>query len=219
MLKNVMQAKFETCWIPIVGSALSVKDRARVSFDAYFHETLMHEVSHGLGPGNITVAGEKTTVNKALKDLYSTIEECKADVLGLLNTQFLIDRGVLPKSLEDSLYATSIGGMFRSIRFGIDEAHGGGVAIQLNRYLESGACRVEQNGVFSVDDAKMKQAVRSLAADLLLIEARGDYEAAKAFIQKNRTLRPEVSAVLDRLKAVPIDIRPVYAIEKETRHG
>ncbi len=219
MLKNVMNAKFETCWVPIVREALTARDNARVSFDAYFYETLMHEISHGLGPGTITVAGEKTTVNKALKDLYSTVEECKADVLGLLNTQYLIDGGVLPKSLEHSLYATSVGGMFRSIRFGIDEAHGGGVAIQLNRYLDVGACRVEQDGKFSVDDAVMKRAVKALAADLLLIEATGDYGRARTFIEKNRFLRPEVSAVLDRLKSVPIDIRPVYPLEQESGTG
>lgn len=215
MLKNVMQAKFETCWIPIVQTALSGKDLKRVSFDAYFNEVLLHEVSHGLGPGTITVAGSETTVNKALKDLYSTVEECKADVLGVLNTQFLIDCGVLPKSLEDHLYATDLGGMFRSIRFGIDEAHGGGTAIQLNYYLDHGAFFVEPDGKFSVNDEKMRNAVRDLAADLLLIQAKGDYEGAKALIRKYRMIRPEVRAVLDKLKSVPVDIRPVYSIEKE----
>ena len=218
MLKNVMRAKFETCWIPIVQAALAPQDLRRVSFDAYFYETLMHEISHGLGPGQITVGGQETTVNKALKDQYSVVEECKADVLGLLNTQFLIDHGILPRSLEHSLYATTLGGMFRSIRFGIEEAHGGGVAIQLNHYLDQGAFRVEPDGRFSVDDARMKASVASLAAELLLIQAKGDYEGAKAFVQKNRFLRPEVAAALKKLEAVPVDIRPVYPIEGEIPH-
>ncbi len=215
MLKNVMKAKFEKCWIPIVREALSEKDLNRVSFDAYFNEVVMHEVSHGLGPGKIDVTGVQTTVNKALKDLYSTIEECKADVLGVLNTQFLIDRGILPKPLENVLYATMLGGMFRSIRFGVGEAHGGGVAIQLNYYLDQGACKPEPDGRFSVDDARMKQSVRNLASELLILEARGNYDGAKALIQKYRNLRPDVSAILERLKNVPVDIRPVYPIERD----
>jgi len=215
MLKNVMRAKFEKCWIPIVREALSEKDLNRVSFDAYFNEVVMHEVSHGLGPGKIAVAGVQTTVNKALKDLYSTVEECKADVLGVLNTQFLIDRGILAKPLENVLYATMLGGMFRSIRFGIDEAHGGGVAIQLNYYLDQGASKREPDGRFSVDDARMKQSVRNLASELLILEAKGDYDGAKAFVQKYRNLRPDVSSVLEKLKNVPVDILPMYPIERD----
>ena len=215
MLKNVMNAKFEKCWIPIVNTVLAERDLKRVSFDGYFNHTLMHEVSHGLGPGRITVDGRETTVGKELKELYSTIEECKADVLGVYNAQFLIDKKVFPKELEKTLYASNLGGMFRSIRFGIGEAHGGGVAIQLNYYLDRGAFRVEKDGRFSVNDRKMKKAVRNLARELLLIQAKGDYDGAKQLIEKYRVLRPEVEAALDKLKDVPIDIRPVYPIEIE----
>jgi len=215
MLKNVMNAKFEKCWIPIVHTVLADKDMKRVSFEGYFNHTLMHEISHGLGPGTITVNGTKTTVNRELEELYSTIEECKADVLGLYNTQFLIDKKIFPQSLEETLYASNLGGMFRSIRFGIGEAHGGGVAIQLNYYLESGAFRTENDGRFSVNDRRMKDAVRNLARELLLIQATGDYEGAKNLIAKYRTVRPEVQAALEKVKDVPIDIRPFYPIEKE----
>ena len=215
MLKNVMHAKFDKCWIPIVQTVLDPKDLDRVSFDAYFDHVLMHEVSHGLGPGRIMKNGVETTVNKELKELYSTIEECKADVLGVYNVQFLIDKGVFPKSLENSLYASNLGGMFRSIRFGIDEAHGGGVAIQLNYYLDAGGVTVNDAGQFASNDVKMKKAVKALAAEVLEIEANGDYEGAKAFIEKYREVRPQVQAALDALKNVPIDIRPIYPIENE----
>ncbi len=213
MLKNVMNAKFEKCWIPIVNIVLSEKDLGRVSFDGYFNHVLMHEISHGLGPGNIIVDGRETTINKELKELYSTIEEYKADILGILNTQFLIDKNVLPKELEDALYSSYLGGMFRSIRFGIGEAHGGSVAIQLNYCLDKGAFRVDSEGKYSVNDGKIKTAIRDLAREILLIQAEGNYESAKQFIEKYRVMRPEVQSTLDQLKQIPVDIRPIYPIE------
>lgn len=215
MLKNVMQAKFENCWIPIVNIVLAESDLNRVSFDAYFTHVLMHEVSHGLGPGRIEMNGRETTVNKELSDLYPTIEEAKADVLGLFTAQHLIDAGVFSKNLENTLYASNLGGMFRSIRFGIDEAHGGGVAIQLNFYMDQRACTVDGDGRFHVSDRKMKRAVRDLAKLLLKIEAEGDYTAARELIEKYRVIRPEVQAALDKLKDVPVDIRPIYTIEDD----
>ncbi|MCJ7812705.1 peptidase, partial [bacterium] len=213
MLKNVMDAKFEKCWIPIVNTILAEKDLNRVSFDGYFNHVLMHEISHGLGPGNITMDGRETTVNKELKELYSTIEECKADILGILNTQFLIDKKVLPKELENTLYASYLGGMFRSIRFGIGEAHGGGVAIQLNYCLDKGAFRIDKDGKFSVNNGRIKSSLRDLASETLLIQAEGNYEGAKQLVEKYRVVRPEVQSALNKLEHVPIDIRPIYPIE------
>ncbi|MBN1781959.1 peptidase [bacterium] len=215
MLKNVMKAKYDKCWTPIVSRVLAPSSLENVSFEGYFYHVLLHEVSHGLGPGIITVNNEKTTVNKQLKELYSVIEECKADVVGIYLVQYLIDQHILPESLEQTLYASYLGGMFRSIRFGIEAAHGGGVAIQLNHYLDAGACTVDKNGKFEVNDRKMKPAIRDLAQKLLLIQARGDYEAARVLIGELRSVRPEVQAALDLLTDVPIDIKPVYPIENE----
>jgi hypothetical protein len=217
MLKNVMRAKFEKCWMPIVREALTETDLGRVSFDAYFAHTLMHEVSHGLGPGILKKNGRETTVQKELKELYPVIEECKADVLGLLTAQLLIDWNVFPKSLESSLYATNLGGLFRSIRFGVGEAHGGGVAIQMNFFMDRAAFSAGPDGRFSVDDGKMKSSIGDLARELLQIEAAGDYQGAESFIRKYRTIRPEVEKVLAKMKDIPVDIRPVYAIENEIR--
>ena len=215
MLKNVMKAKYEKIYLPIVEKILASKDLKRVSFDGYFNHILMHEVSHGLGPGKITVNGRKSTVNKELKELYSTIEECKADLLGVYNAQFLIDEGVLPKELENTLYASNFGGMFRSIRFGLGKAHGGGVAIQLNYYMDRGAITVDEDGNFSVNDEKMKKACAELSGELLLIQAKGDYEGAKKLIKQYKVLRPEVKTALEKVKDVPVDIRPIYSIEED----
>ena len=121
----------------------------------------------------------------------------------------------VPKTLEETLYSSNLGGMFRSIRFGIDSAHGGGVAIQLNTYLDAGACTVDKDGRFHINPQKMKKAVHDLAKTLLTIEAHGNYEAAKELIDEYKTIRPETQATIDRLKDVPIDIRPIYPIEKE----
>lgn len=215
MLKNVMKAKFEKILTPIVAEVLTEECGKQLSFDAYFKHILLHEVSHGLGPGRITVKGRKTTVNRELKDVYSLIEEAKADVVGLYSVQRLIDTGVLGKDLEKTLYETNLGGMFRSIRFGIEEAHGGGVAIQLNYYLDKGAVKVDENGRFYVVKSRIKRAVRDLAKELLMIEANGDYKAAIAFKNKYVKVLPEVQAALDRLEHIPVDIRPTYPVEKE----
>ncbi|UCH95748.1 MAG: peptidase [Candidatus Aminicenantes bacterium] len=220
MLRNIARAKFQKCWIPIVKEVLAESELPLISFDAYFNHVMMHEYSHGLGPGIIEKNGKKTTVNKELKDHYSTIEEAKADVLGIWNSQFMVDKGVFPKELEKNIYASYLGGMFRSIRFGIDKAHGGANAIQMNYMLEKQAFLVDkQTGRFRVnpDKEKVKAAVKQLANELLVIQALGDYERAGQFIKKYKSISPELEQALEKVKHVPTDIRPIYAIEKELR--
>jgi len=213
MLKNIAQAKFEKCWIPIVNTILAEEPLKQVSFDAYFNHVLMHEISHGLGPGIITLEnGTKTTVSRELKELYSTIEECKADVLGIYNLKFLIEKGVFSKDMEESMYASYLGGMFRSIRFGIDEAHGGGVAIQFNYYTENGAFYADEKGNLNLDKEKIYPAIKKLSNKLLTIEAQGDYEAAKQLIEKYRQMTPLMQKLINDLKHVPVDIRPSYPV-------
>jgi hypothetical protein len=216
MLKNVMRAKFDKCWMPIASTVLAPRPLSLVSFDAYFDEVLMHEVSHGLGPGMVTLPnGERTDVAKLLKELYSVVEECKADVLGVINCQFLMTNGVFPADMESSLYATYLGGMLRSIRFGISEAHGGGVAIQFNYCMEEGAVTVNEDGKLDMVDAKMLPTLRSLAAELLIIQATGDYRRGKEFIDRYRIVTPAMQSSIDRLVQVPVDIWPSYPVMKE----
>ncbi len=215
MLKNIAQAKYEKCWIPIVNTVLAEKDLQQVSFDAYFNHVLMHEMSHGLGPGKIVKDGQETTVNKELKETYSTIEEAKADILGLYNLQFLVAKDVFSKELGDQVYSSFLGGIFRSIRFGITSAHGGANAIAMNYLMEKGGFEFDSTSQkFSVNDKKIDKAVFDLAHELLMIQAEGDYEGAKNMIEKYRHLSPEMQIALDNLKDVPVDIRPIYSIEK-----
>ncbi|HOX43691.1 MAG TPA: peptidase [Myxococcota bacterium] len=214
MLKNISHAKFDKILTPIAGRALQQGELEKLSFDAYFTHTLMHEIAHGLGPGFIDRDGAKTTVNLALKELYSPIEEAKADILGVLNTLFLVERGVLPRELAATCETTFLAGVFRSVRFGVDEAHGKADLLLFNALLERGAyVHDPSTGRFRVDPAVSAARVRELAGEILGIEARGDYEGARALLERYGRVRPEMRAVLDRLGDVPVDIRPIFEIE------
>jgi hypothetical protein len=170
---------------------------------------------HGLGPHNINVNGQATTVRKQLKELYSAIEEAKADITGLWALQYLIDKGVVDKQMEQTLYITYLASTFRSVRFGITEAHGRGIAMQFNYLTDEGAIKIdERTGTFSIDHSKVKDAVRKLTHDLLTIEAEGSYEKAKAILEKYAVVRPAMTNALEKLKDVPVDIEPILPLAK-----
>jgi hypothetical protein len=210
MLKNVQDAKFEKTLVPISRVVLSPEDQARVSFDAFFTHIVVHELMHGLGPHDITVNGRRTTVRQEMKEAYSALEEAKADISGLFAIQYLIDKGALPASLEDTLYTTFLASAFRSIRFGINEAHGRGIAIQLNHLLDAGGFVVRPDGTFGVDRAKVKEGVTSLTRQIMTLQATGDYAGATALAERLGVVRPPVQAALDRLSSVPVDIEPQF---------
>jgi hypothetical protein len=210
MLKNVQEAKFKRVLLPIAAVALAPEDQKKVAFDAFFTEILMHELMHGLGPHDVTVGGKKTTVRQALKEANSALEESKADISGLWAMQQLVDKGVIDKSIESSMYVTYLAGAFRSVRFGVAEAHGKGVAMQINYLLDHGAFAVGKDGRFSVDPAKAKVAVQGLTHEFMTIQAKGDYAAAKKMLDTLGVVRPEVQAVIDRLTSVPVDISPRF---------
>ncbi len=210
MLKNVQDAKFRMVLLPIAKVALTAADQKRVSFDAFFTHILMHELMHGLGPHNITVGGNATTVRQQLKETYSTIEEAKADVSGLWALAQLANQKAIDPAIGRTMYTTFLASAFRSIRFGINEAHGRGIAIQMNYLLDDGAFRVNADGTFAVDDAKMADAVTSLTREIMTLQAEGSYEKAKELIDQLGVVRPQVQTVLDRLTAVPVDIEPRF---------
>jgi hypothetical protein len=170
----------------------------------------MHELMHGLGPHNISVGGRATTVRQALRETYSAAEEAKADVSGLFALQFLVDKGVLDASLGQSMYTTFLASAFRSIRFGITEAHGRGVAMQLNYFLDHGGVTVAPDGTFAVQPGRIAENVRDLTRDIMTLQAHGDYAGVKKMIETLGVVRPQVQVVLDRLKAVPVDIEPRF---------
>ncbi len=210
MLKNNQQAKFDKVLMPISKVALSAADQGNVAFDAFFTHILMHELMHGLGPHDIGVSGRTTTVRQELKDTYSTIEEAKADISGLFALQFLVDKGQLDKTFEKTMYTTFLASAFRSLRFGVNEAHGRGQAIQLNYLMDKGAFKVNGDGTFSVDASKIRDGVNGLTREIMTLQAEGSYAKAKQMIDTLGVLRPQAKAVLDKLTSVPVDIEPRF---------
>ena len=210
MLRNVQESKFNIVLLPISRLVLSAADQKNVSFDAFFTHTVMHELMHGLGPHEIRAGGRATTVRQELRETYSTIEEAKADISGLFALQYLMEKGVLSGSLKDSMYDTYLASAFRSIRFGVAEAHGRGTAIQLNFLLDYGAFSTGKNGTFSVNRTKISGGVEALTRDLMTLEAEGSYAKASELITKLGVVRPEVQNALNRLQHIPVDIRPKF---------
>jgi len=211
MLKNVQDAKFNRVLVPISKVALAAADQKNVAFEAFFTHILMHELMHGLGPHNITVAGRSTTVRQEMKELYSAIEEAKADISGLWALRQLADRKLIDPSITKTMYTTFLASAFRSIRFGINEAHGRGVAVQLNYLLDAGAFKVLPGGTFAVDEAKIADAVTGLTREIMTFQAEGNYAKAKDLLDRLGVVRPPVQKVLDRLTSVPVDIEPNYS--------
>ena len=210
MLKNMQDAKFTRVLVPISKVALAAADQKNVSFEAFFTHILMHELMHGLGPHNITVGGRATTVRQEMKELYSAIEEAKADISGLWALRQLADRKLIDPGITKTMYTTFLASAFRSIRFGINEAHGRGIAVQLNYLLDAGAFKVLPGGTFAVDEAKVADAVTALTREIMTLEAEGNYAKAKDLLDRLGVVRPPVQKVLDRLTSVPVDIEPNF---------
>ena len=215
MLKNYQQAKFEKVLQPIAAIALTPGDRALVAFEPFFTHILMHELMHGLGPQTITVNGRATTVRQELKELNGTLEEAKADISGLWALQQLMDKGVIDRRDERSMYVTFLASAFRTLRFGLNESHAKGMALQMNYLLDHGAVRIGGDGRFSLDLPKTKQAVTGLTHDIMTLQAHGDYAGVKALLDRMVAIRPEVQRVLDQLTGVPIDIAPHFVTAAE----
>jgi len=216
MLKNVQLAKFKSILVPIAKTVLTPSAQKDLDFDSFFTHILCHELTHGLGPHVITVNGKQTSPRQELKEVYGAIEESKADVTGLFALQWMMDQGLLKNSLgqgpaaEHKLYTTYLASSFRTLRFGLKEAHARGMAIQMNYILDKGGYTVNPDGTFSVNYAKIKGAVRDLDHDLLMLEANGDYAGAKKMLADMAVLRPPVKAAIDKLNKLPTDIEPVF---------
>jgi hypothetical protein len=228
MLKNIQEAKFQTVLVPISRRVLAPVEQKDVSFEMFFTHTVAHELMHGLGPQQIQVQGRATSPRQELKELYAAIEEAKADVTGLFALQYMMDHsqqmglsGVLPSgpAAQRQLYTTFLASAFRSIRFGLNEAHGRGTVVQLNYLLDKGGFVVNKDGTFSVDMARIKDAVRDLDHEFLTLEAEGNYAGARQMLEHYAVIRPEVQKALDRLHDIPVDIEPQFVTADELAPG
>lgn len=215
MLKNVHEAKFDKLLKPIAEKVMAKEQLKFVTFDGFFNHTLMHEMSHGVGPGFITVDGRETEVKDELKETYSKIEECKADLLGMYNNIFMIEKGIYPKEFEKEIWATFLAGAFRSMRFGINEAHGGGTAIIYNYLLENGGYEFDKNtNKVKVNYDKVYDVLKDLSNKVLMIQATGDYEGSKKLIADYAVETESVKILRKNLEDLPIDIKPIFEIEE-----
>ncbi len=224
MLKNVQEAKFRNVLLPIARRTLSKSAMVDVNFESFFTHSLAHELMHGLGPHQIKVGGRGTTPREELKELYSAVEEAKADVTGLFALQYMMEHAkamglakVLPsdEAAQRQLYVTYLASTFRSVRFGLNEAHGKGTAMQFNFLMDKGAFVENGDGTFSVNMEKIKPAVAELDHNLLTLEAEGDYAGAKKMLDELGIARPPMLRALAGLQDIPTDVEPIYATAEE----
>ncbi len=214
MLRNVIRAKFETNLKPIAEQVLVPEQAGRIGFEPYFTRVLVHELAHGLGPDYVT-GDPDLTVNKALQEHYSALEEAKADAVGTHSLGVLVDKGDYSRDFYEEVLIDHVADMFRCVRFGATEAHGLGCLTQFNYLRGAGAITYDEvSGRFAANLETMPAAMSELAGQYLLLQATGDRDGAGAFLERYGKMSPEMAAALERLDGVvPVDIRPSYAVK------
>ncbi len=211
LLNNVMAAKFDRILSPMAGHVLVPEQAAMLMREYMGAETLFHELSHSLGPGTITKGGAETTVSAELKELYSATEEGKADVMGAYNILYMMEKGEMPAAEKENFLATYFVGLFRAMRWGVNEAHGRGAAVQYSFLKEQGAFAVDEaTGKYRLDYPKLEAAISALTAEIVFVQGDGDYDRAAAFLDKYARLDAPANAVIASLTDIPVDIQPVY---------
>jgi hypothetical protein len=212
-LKNAMQAKYEKILVPITETLIDPEQQMHVTFDAFFENTMLHEVAHGIGVHHTITTGE--SVRKAMKDKSSALEEGKADILGIFLVKELIDMGELDTDLMNN-YVTFTAGIFRSVRFGASSAHGVANLVRYNYFKEKEAFTRSDEGIYTIDPEKMLIAINELTNIILTIQGDGDYEAAVSLINKYGVEKEDLKADLERInkKGIPVDIVFSQGIEQ-----
>lgn len=214
ILANVLGAKFDMILDPIADVVLTPDQAALVSRRYMQSITLFHELSHSLGPGTIVVGGRETTVQAELKDRYSALEESKADVMGVYNLLYMMERGEIPVAEKSELLATYFAGLFRSMRQGIESAHGKGAAAQYGFLREHGAFAWDESaGAFAIDEARLENGITELLRTELMLQATGDYDGTVAFFERYAALDEHAEAAIAGMDNIPVDIRPLYPAE------
>ncbi len=205
-LKNSMKAKFDNILMPIATMLIDESQRQYITFDAFFENTTFHEVAHGMGVQN-TING-KGTIREALKEQYSSLEEAKADIMGLYLVTKLYEKGEITSGEVMNNYVTFFAGIFRSSRFGAASAHGKANMLSLKYFADNGAFVYQDNGFYKVNFEEMKKAVESLVEKILRVQGDGDYDSAKAWVEGDGVMTESLRRDLDRVNAagIPVDI-------------
>lgn len=215
LLRNLIATKFNAILRPIGERILDPSQVHLLDDKAFFQQVLFHELSHSLGPAFTTQDGKKVDVRLALGASYSALEEAKADVMGVYNILFMIEKGELPAALRDKMLVSYFVGLFRSARFGAAEAHGQAALVQINRLVEAGAATFQSIGRYKLDLAKMEPAISDLVRDLCMLQHDGDKAAADAFLKAHGELFADTERTLELVKDVPVDIFPRYPLAGE----
>ncbi|MGQ8364717.1 dipeptidyl-peptidase 3 family protein [Glaciecola sp. 1036] len=206
-LKNAMRAKFDHIMLPIAEQLIVPEQRDHVIFEAFFGNTMFHEVAHGLGIKN--VLDSEQTVREALKEHASALEEGKADILGLYMVRQLLQKGAITQAMIEDYYVTFLAGIFRSVRFGASSAHGKANMVRFNYFQEAGAFSRNEQGQYKVDMEKMSQAIDSLSNKILMLQGDGDYQGVDSLVNELGVVSDTLAEDLARLTTagIPVDIR------------
>jgi hypothetical protein len=214
--KNFMDARVNYVVLPI-GKLLMREDQAAMaSMDGYLAVVLMHEICHGLGPAYARTSAGQADIRESIGPAYAGLEEAKADIVGLFALNWLMEKGVIPKEKAQEFYASHVAGIFRTVRFGVAEAHGRAEMMEFNYFVEQGAITLDpKTGKYAIDFTKMQTAIASLAKELLEIEATGDRNRAEQWFKKYDSMPSELKSALASVKDVPVDIDPVSAFGEQ----
>ena len=213
--KNFMDARVNYVIIPVARQMMRADQAAKVSGDGYLLGTIMHEISHGLGPTFARTSSGKVSIREAIGPTYSGLEEAKADVTGMFALKWLVDNGVLPKEKLEEFYASYVGGMFRTVRFGIAEAHGRAEMMEFNYLSSCRAIRSESAGRYAIEYDKMPGAIADLTKELLEIEATGDRQRAENWFQKYGSMPQDLHVALKaKTSEIPVDLDPVFPFKR-----
>jgi len=210
--KNFMDARVNNVVLPLAKYLMPETQAAQASGEGYLAAVVLHEISHGLGPAYSRVNGKQVPITEAIGPVYSSLEEAKADVVGMYGLAWLMDHGALPKNRAQEYYSSYVAGIFRSVRYGVAEAHGRAEMMEFN-YL------VEQKGVnrvadkYEVDFSKMPAAIASLSKELLTIEATGDRSRAEAWFNRYDKMPPELAEAMKAASKLPVDIWPEFSFK------
>ena len=215
--KNFMDARVNYVILPVAKQLLRADQATKVTGAGYLQSTVMHEIAHGLGPTFARTSAGKISIREAIGPAFSGLEEAKADVVGMYGLKWLVDNGVLPKERLEEFYASYVGGMFRTVRFGVGEAHGQAEMMEFNYLSEQGAVQRDSSGRYSIDYAKMPAAVAALAKELLEIEATGDRARAENWFKKYGQMPDALRTALQSASSVPVDVEPIYSFPIKVR--
>ena len=216
--KNFMDARVNYVIIPVAKQMLRADQAAKVSGEGYLLGTIMHEIAHGLGPAFARTASGKISIRESVGPIYGGLEEAKADVTGMFGLKWLVDHGAFPPAKLEEFYASYVGGMFRTVRFGVAEAHGQAEMMEFNYLNSRGAVTRDASGRYSIDYQKMPEAVADLAKELLEIEATGDRQRAENWFQKYGSMAEELKTALkQKTSDIPVDVDPLFAFKRTVK--